>query len=61
MFHRIKSFLAESREEFKRVNWPTRNESVKMVFVVVAISAVIALFLGAIDYFLIGLLEKIVS
>lgn len=61
MFHRIKSFLAESREEFKRVNWPTRNEAMRMVFVVVAISTVVALFLGALDYFLIGFLQKLIS
>ena len=61
MFNRIKLFLAESREEFKRVNWPTRNETTKMVFVVVIVSTTVALFLGTLDYVFIELLAKIIS
>jgi preprotein translocase SecE subunit len=59
MFERIKLFLSESREEFKRVNWPNRNEAFKMVFVVIAISIVTALFLGGLDIVFIYLLEKV--
>lgn len=52
-------FLLESREEFRRVNWPTRREAVRMVFVVVGISAAVAVFLGLMDFIFISLLERI--
>ena len=61
MFTRIRLFLAESQEEFKRINWPTRNEATKMVVVVVLISIFMAAFLGALDYIFITLLEKVLK
>ncbi|OGI98315.1 preprotein translocase subunit SecE [Candidatus Nomurabacteria bacterium RIFCSPLOWO2_02_FULL_40_10] len=61
MLGRLKLFLLESREEFKRVNWPTRKEAVKMVFIVVALSLVVAAFLGAMDFILIYLLERLLK
>ena len=60
MFGKIKLFLAESREEFKRVNWPKRNEAIRMVFIVIGISLVVAAFLGGLDYVFIALLERII-
>lgn len=61
MLGRIKLFLLESREEFKRVNWPTREEAIRMVFVVIAISAVVAAFLGAMDFIFISILERVLK
>lgn len=61
MIGRIKLFLLESREEFKRVNWPTRKEAAQMVFVVVVFSLVISVFLATLDYFFLSLLEKILK
>ena len=49
MFDRLKHFLLESRRELSRVNWPTRDETIRLTAVVVAISVGIALFLGAFD------------
>ncbi|OGY59536.1 MAG: preprotein translocase subunit SecE [Candidatus Colwellbacteria bacterium RIFCSPLOWO2_01_FULL_48_10] len=46
---RLKNFINESRQEFGRINWPTRAETVKMVLMVIGISAVVSLFLGAVD------------
>lgn len=50
MFERLKLFLQESRRELSRVNWPTREETMRLTGVVVAISLIIAIFLGAFDY-----------
>ncbi len=61
MFTRIRLFLAESQEEFKRINWPTRNEATKMVIVVILISVFMAVFLGALDYIFITILERVLK
>ena len=61
MFTRIRLFLAESQEEFKRINWPTRNEATKMVIVVIVISVFMSAFLGALDYIFIAILEKVLK
>lgn len=47
---KIKTFLLESRREFKRVNWPTRQETIRMVGIVIGISVTAAVFLGAVDF-----------
>ncbi len=50
MFERLKHFILESRRELGRVNWPTRDETMRLTSVVIAISLGIALFLGAFDF-----------
>ena len=59
MLARIKSFLQESQQEFKRVNWPSANETMRMTVSVVAMSLVVALFLGVLDYIFTFLLGKL--
>jgi len=59
IFSKLRLFLAESREEFKRVNWPTRRETIRIVLVVIGLSLAVAAFLGALDFFFLGILQKI--
>lgn len=47
---RLKSFLQESKQEFSRINWPTKQETTRMVIIVIALSIATALFLGALDF-----------
>ena len=47
---RISSFVEESRAEFRRINWPTMQETVRMTTVVIGMSLGVAAFLGAIDF-----------
>ena len=44
------AFLKETKLETKKVNWPTRQETIKYTLVVVLVSLVIAAFLGGLDY-----------
>lgn len=46
---KIKGFLKEVRIEMKKVNWPTRKETVKYTLIVVGLSVVVAAFLGGLD------------
>jgi preprotein translocase SecE subunit len=61
MFQRINSFLKESRQEFQHVNWPTRKETTRMVVIVICISLAVAAFLGAVDYFFLYVLGRLIG
>jgi len=50
MFVWIKTFFAESRQELRHVNWPTRQEAVRLTTIVIGMSIGIAVFLGFFDY-----------
>ena len=57
MTERIKLFFLESRQELRRVNWPTREETIRLTLVVIGISLFIAFFLGVFDYLFITSLK----
>ena len=46
----IREFFRELRSELRKVVWPSRREVANLTAVVVALSAAIGVFLGAIDY-----------
>ena len=50
MLKRITHFFRESYEEFKRVSWPTRQETVRYTLFIIGFSIVLALFLGLLDF-----------
>ncbi len=60
IFTKITTFLKEVRLEMKKVNWPSRQETIRKTLVVIGISVAIAIFLGAIDFILTTLLNKFV-
>jgi preprotein translocase subunit SecE len=57
MIGRLTSYIKESRQEFRRVNWPTRRETFRLTVIVIIISLVVAAFLGILDLFFTYLLE----
>lgn len=50
MFAWIKKFFGEARTELRHVNWPTRQEAIRLTLIVIGISLGLAIFLGAFDY-----------
>lgn len=50
MFARIKKFFSEAQQELRHVNWPTRNEAMRLTAIVIGISVGLAVFLGGADY-----------
>jgi len=48
-------FLREVVSELKKVNWPTKNETIRLTGVVIIISAVVAAFIGGLDWVMINL------
>jgi preprotein translocase subunit SecE len=58
IFTKITNFLKETRVEMKKVNWPTRKETIKYTFIVIGLSFVIAFFLGGLDLLFTLLITK---
>ena len=57
---KIITFLKEVKLEMKKVNWPTRQETLKYTLVVIGVSVAVAAFLGGLDFILSILLTKFV-
>jgi preprotein translocase subunit SecE len=45
------TFIKEARGELKKVNWPTRAQTIKYTAQVIGISVAVAIFLGILDYY----------
>lgn len=61
MFAKFRLFIGELRQEFKRINWPSRQETVKMSATVIVISLLVAAFLGALDFLFATVIQNLVS
>jgi len=53
-------FLKEVRTEIKKINWPTRKETLQYTLIVIGVSAVAAAFLGGLDFIFRQLLDKFI-
>ncbi|HIG52986.1 MAG TPA: preprotein translocase subunit SecE [Candidatus Latescibacteria bacterium] len=49
MWDKLTSFVKEVRTEFTKVSWPTREDLISSTSVVLAFSAVFAVFIGMFD------------
>jgi preprotein translocase subunit SecE len=58
--NKIITFLKEVRLEMKKVNWPTRQETIRKTLIVIGISVAVAIFLGGLDFIFTTLLNKFV-
>ncbi|MDO8301872.1 MAG: preprotein translocase subunit SecE [Sedimentisphaerales bacterium] len=54
-------YLQEIVDEMKRVSWPTRQETIKLTIIVVAISIVVAFYVGGLDFAFTNLLKLIIK
>ena len=54
-------FLRESKNELKKVKWPTRKELLASTAVVIVLTLIVALFLGLVDFGLIKIIKTIVG
>ncbi len=45
----IVNFLKEIKLEIRKVNWPSRKETVRDTLIVLGVSIVVAIFLGGMD------------
>jgi preprotein translocase subunit SecE len=57
----VKNYLAETKIELRRVSWPTRQEVVQNVIMVVVFSAAFAAVLGLLDFIFFEIVGRIVA
>ena len=50
IINRLITYIKASRQELKKVSWPSRQETINHTFLVIGISLGIAIFLGTLDY-----------
>jgi len=43
------SFLSEAKEELKKVTWPTKPKTIRLTLVVIGVSVLVGLYVGALD------------
>ena len=61
MFKRIRQFFEDVRSEFKRVQWPTREATLRSTYIVLGLTIAISIFLGIADLGLSKIMKVIIS
>jgi preprotein translocase subunit SecE len=56
---RVREFVQEVLLEFRRVTWPSRQELINSTVVVLALTVVVAFFLGGVDIGLSKLVQRV--
>jgi preprotein translocase subunit SecE len=59
LLRRAQEFFREVVAEFRKVNWPTREQLMNSTAVVLVVTVVVAFFLGAVDIGLARIVERI--
>ena len=57
---KITTFLKEVKVELKKVNWPTKQETIKYTLIVIGVSLTVSIFLGGLDFIFTWLLNKFI-
>jgi len=57
IFKKIGKFIQEVKQELTKVSWSTREELIGATFVVISVTAILAVFIGCVDL----LLSKVLS
>lgn len=60
MLRKIITFLKEVKLEMKKINWPTKQETLRYTLIVIGISTAVAIFLGSLDFIFTTLLSKFI-
>jgi preprotein translocase subunit SecE len=55
------TFFHEVRDELKKVVWPTRQEVIRLTLVVIAVSLLVGMFLGGLDFLFTKTLQTVVK
>ena len=60
IMNKLTQYLKEVRVELGKVNWPTRQQTIRYTYVIIAVSLALAIFLGGLDYIFSWVLNKFV-
>ena len=53
-------FIRDSRSELAKVNWPTREQTIRYTTIVIVGSVAVGVIVGGIDYILTFILERFI-
>lgn len=54
-------FLREVKVELDKVVWPSRDQTIKLTIIVIAVTIIVGFFIGSIDYLLTKLTELLLK
>lgn len=54
-------FIRQSITELKKVIWPTRGETIKLTLIVFAVSTVVSIYIGGLDFIFTKIAEAILK
>ena len=46
----VVKYFRGTRAELRKVNWPTREETINLTLIIVSVTVVVAIFLGVLDF-----------
>ncbi len=55
------TFLKETRDELKKVVWPSKQDVIRLTLIVITISLIVGILLGALDFVFTKLLEIVIK
>jgi preprotein translocase subunit SecE len=55
------AFLRETRDELKKVVWPSRQEIIRLTVVVITISLIVGIFLGGLDFVFVKIIGTVIK
>ena len=61
MFGRLRAYFSGARIEFRAIKWPTFIETRQLTVIVIAISLLLAAFLGVFDYIFTYILGQVLA
>jgi preprotein translocase SecE subunit len=57
---KLLTYLKETKGELAHVNWPTRDQAIAYTLIVIGLSAVVGILLGAFDFVYTSLIKLII-
>jgi len=60
MSNKLTNYIKNSIIELKKVSWPTKQQAIRHTLLVIAISLVVAAFLGIVDFILTKALQLVI-
>ena len=46
---KARQFVSESRQELKKVTWPSKQQTMNSTWIVIAVTALLSVFMGIVD------------
>jgi len=60
MLGKLGNYLKESKDEMRKVVWPSRKQTIRYTMMVIGVSVAMAAFLGTVDYIFTTILDKVI-